>query len=104
METLVNISPVGVVVFDAKTGDLLSANEETRRIVGNLNASGRSINQLLEVMALRRADGSDIPIDELPTMRVVRNGESVLAEEIVHPPAGREGDHDLNQRQTGLQG
>ncbi len=91
MEALVNISPVGVLVFDAKTGDLLSANDETRRIVGKLNAPGRSINQLLEVMSLRRVDGSDIPIDELPTMRVVSNGESVLADEVViHLPDGRE--------------
>ena len=91
MEALVNVSPVGVLVFDAKTGDLLSANDETRRIVGKLNAPGRSINQLLEVMALRRADGSDIPIDELPIMKVIRNGESVLADEVViHLPDGRE--------------
>ena len=91
MEALVNVSPVGVLVFDAKTGDLLSANDETRRIVGKLNAPGRSINQLLEVMALRRADGSDIPMDELPIMKVIRNGESVLADEVViHLPDGRE--------------
>ena len=91
MEALVNVSPVGVLVFDAKTGDLLSVNDETRRIVGKLNAPGRSLNQLLEVMALRRVDGSDIPIDELPTMKVIRNGESVLADEVViHLPDGRE--------------
>ena len=90
MEALVNVSPVGVLVFDARTGDLLSANEETRRMVGKLNAPGRSINQLLDVIALRRLDGSDIPIDELPIMKVIRNGESVLADEIViNLPDGR---------------
>ena len=91
MEAMVNVSPVGVVVFDAKTGDLLSANAETRRIVGKVKAPGRSIEQLLEVVALRRVDGSDIPIDELPIMKVIRNGESVLADEVViHLPDGRE--------------
>ena len=91
MEALVNVSPVGVVVFDAKTGDLLSANAETRRIVGKVKAPGRSIEQFLEVVALRRVDGSDIPIDELPIMKVIRNGESVLADEVViHLPDGRE--------------
>ncbi len=90
LEALVNISPVGVLVFDAKTGDLVSANDETRRIVGKLNAPGRSISQLLEVMALRRPDGSDIPVDELPTTRALRQGESVLAEEVViHLKDGR---------------
>ena len=51
LEALINISPVGVLVFDAKSGDLLSRNEETRRIVGKLNAPGRSLNEIFEVVA-----------------------------------------------------
>ena len=90
LEALVNISPVGVLVFDGKTGDLVSANDETRRIVGRLNAPGRSLQQLLEVMALRKADGSDIPVDELPTTKALARGETILADEVViHPPGGR---------------
>ena len=90
LEALINISPVAVLVFDGKTGDLLSFNEETRRMVGELNAPGRAHKQLLEVMALRRTDGSDIPLDELPTMKALKSGETVIADEIViHPPAGR---------------
>ncbi len=90
LEGLINISPVGVLVFDAKTGDLLSRNEETRRIVGKLNAPGRSQAQLFEVMALRTVDGHDIPPDELPTAKALRRGETVLAEEVViHLPDGR---------------
>ena len=90
LEALVNISPVGVLVFDGKTGDLVSANDETRRIVGKLHAPGRSLGQLLEVMSLRRPDGSDIPVDQLPTMKALKHGESVLAEEVViHLKDGR---------------
>ena len=90
LEALVNISPVGVLVFDGKTGDLVSANDETKRLVGELNARGRSLSQLLEVMALRRADGSDIPMDELPIMKALASGATVLADEvIIHPPDGR---------------
>ena len=90
LEALVNVSPVGVLVFDAETGDLLSANDETRRIVGKLNAPGRSLSQLLEVMSLRRPDGSDIPVDQLPTTRALKQGESVIAEEVViHLQDGR---------------
>ena len=40
LEALINISPVGVLVFDAKTGDLVSNNEETRRIIGSLKRAG----------------------------------------------------------------
>ena len=90
LEALINISPVGVLVFDAKTGDLVSNNEEARRIVGRLNVPGRSLNQLLEVMNLRTVDGRDIPLDELPTAKALRSGETVRAEEIViHLPDGR---------------
>ena len=91
LEALINISPVGVMVFDAKNGDLLSRNEETRRIVGPLNAPGRSMSQLLEVMTLRTPDGRDIPPEELPTAKALGSGETVLAEEVVvHLPGGRE--------------
>ena len=90
LEALINVCPVGVLVFDAKTGDLVSANGETRRIVGRLNAPGRAIDQLLEVMALRTVDGRDIPLDELPTAKALRSGETVLGDEVViHLPDGR---------------
>ena len=90
LEALVNISPVGVLVFDAETGDLVSANEETRRIVGKVNAPGRSLSQLLQVMSLRRPDGSEIPMDQLPTTKALKQGENVLAEEVViHLKDGR---------------
>ena len=90
LEALVNISPVGVLVFDAGTGDLVSANDETRRIVGDVHAPGRSLSQLLEVMSLRRPDGSAIPVDQLPTTKALRRGESVVAEEVViHLQDGR---------------
>ena len=90
LEALLNISPVGVLVFDGKTGDLLSANDETRRLVGKLHAPGRSLGQLLEAMPVRKADGSDIPMEELPIVKALRGGETVLADEVVmHPPDGR---------------
>ena len=90
MEAVINTSPVGVLVFDGKTGDLLSANDETRRIVGRVNTPGRSLSQLLDVLTLRRPDGSDIPIEQLPTVRALKDGETVIADEVViYPPDGR---------------
>ena len=90
LEALVNISPVGVVVFDAKTGDLVSANDETRRIFGRFDLTGRPLSQILKVLTLRRTDGSDIPMDELPTSRAIRDDETVLGDEVViHLPDGR---------------
>ena len=90
LEALVNISPVGILVFDRKTGDLISTNDEVRRIVGKVNSPGRALSELLETMTLRRPDGRDIPVDELPTTKAMRSGETVLADEVViHLQDGR---------------
>ncbi len=90
LEALINISPVGVLVFNARTGDLVSANDETRRLVGKVNAPGRSLDDLLTVVELRRSDGSDIPVEDLPTAKALARGETILANEVViQPPDGR---------------
>ena len=83
LEALVNISPVGVLVFDAKTGDLVSLNQEARRIVRGLRAPGRSQAEILSVLTFRRPDGREIPLAELPTERALKSGETVRAEEII---------------------
>ena len=90
LEALVNISPVGVLVFDAKTGDLVSLNQESRRIVRGLRAPGRSQAEILSVLTFRRPDGREILLAELPTERALNSGETVRAEEIViHLPDGQ---------------
>ena len=83
LEALVNISPVGVLVFDAKTGDLVSLNQESRRIVRGLRAPGRSQTEILSVLTFRRPDGREIPLAEMPTERALKSGETVRAEEII---------------------
>ena len=47
LETLINTSPVGVVVFDAVTGALVSFNREARRIVDALRNPDQSAEDLL---------------------------------------------------------
>ena len=83
LEALVNISPVGVLVFDAKTGDLVSLNQETRRIVRGFRAAGRSQAEILSMLTFRRPDGREIPLAEMPTERALKSGETVRAEEII---------------------
>ena len=83
LEALVNISPVGVLVFDAKTGDLVLLNQESRRIVHGFRAPGRSQAEILSVLTFRRPDGREIPLDQMPTQRALKNGETVRAEEII---------------------
>ena len=69
LETLIDTSPVGVVVFDARTGVLVSFNREARRIIGGLQTPGYPVEQLLDVVTVRRADGSEISLAEFPLRR-----------------------------------
>ena len=90
LETLINTSPVGVVVFDAQTGTPMSFNRETRRILGELHEPGRPVEELLGIVTVRRADGRDISLEELSVAQALSAGETVRVEEIViETPDGR---------------
>ena len=90
LETLINTSPVGVAVFDARTGAPVSFNRELRRIVDGLRMPDQPPEQLLEVLTVRRADGREISLLELPLAQALNTGETVRAEEIVlRVPDGR---------------
>ena len=83
LETLINISPIGVAVFDAKTAKIISTNREARRMSGDLNWPDRSRQALVEMLSFRRSDGRSMPLSDLPSTRVLQSGEIVRAEEIV---------------------
>ena len=83
LETLINTSPVGVVVFDAVTGLPTSFNREARRIVDGLQEPEQSPEQLLAVMTVRREDGRELSLQEFPLAQLLHAGETVRAEEIV---------------------
>ena len=90
LETLINTSPVGVAVFDAKTGVPVSFNLEATRIVDGLRKPGRPPEQILEEVTLRRADGREISLENLSMAQALSAGETVRAEEIVlRVPDGR---------------
>ena len=90
LETLIDTSPVGVVVFDARTGALLSVNREMLRIVDGLRDPDQPPEQLLEVVTVRRADGEEISLEELPLAQALSTAEIIRAEEIVmRVPDGR---------------
>ena len=90
LEALIDTSPVGVAVFDAPSGTLVSINREASRIVGDLLMPDRSLDQLLEVLTFRRADGREVSLEAVPLAQVLRTGETVRAEEIViEVPDGR---------------
>ena len=90
LETLVNTSPVGVVVLDARSGAPVSINREAMRLVDGLLDEGQGPETLLEVVTFVRADGREFSLGELPLAEVLRAGDTVRAEEIVlRVPDGR---------------
>ncbi len=83
LEALIETSPVGVVVFDARSGQVVSLNRESRRIVGDLGTPGRSVEEMLEGLRVRRADGREILLEESALRQMLREAVTVRAEEIV---------------------
>ena len=90
LETLIDTSPVGVVVFDARTATPVSFNRETRRLLEALRTPEQDMEQVLEVLTFRRAGGREISLAEFPLVHALSEGETVRAEEIVlQAPDGR---------------
>ena len=90
LEALIETSPFGVVVFDAKTGQPLSFNRESKRIVEGLRMPGQSPEDLLDVVSFRRADGRRTALSEFPIQQGLSVAETVRAEEIeLSAPDGR---------------
>ncbi len=89
LEALIDISPVGVAVFDARTGRPTMLNREAKRMKESLTP-GRMPEQVLEVLKVRRADGRELCLEELPLAQALSSGETVRVEEIVlEVPGGR---------------
>ena len=90
LDTLINIVPVGVVIFDMATGTPWFYNREARRIAESLSDPGQSLEALMRVLTFRRADGRETSLLEALMNRAFDMGESVRAEEFVlQVPDGR---------------
>ena len=90
LDSLVETSPVGVVVFDAGSGKVFWINREAKRIVEGLRMAGRTTVQMLEVITWRRADGRTFDLAEISLSDALANAETVRDEEVlVEAPDGR---------------
>ncbi len=90
LETLIDTSPVGVVVLDVRTGAPVSFNREALRIVDGLRNEDQTPVDLMGLVTCVRSDGREVSIRELPLAEALAGGETVRAEEIVlRVPDGR---------------
>ena len=83
LEALLDTSPVGVMVFDANSREVLRFNLEAVRLLGGPANPPAELGELWANSDFRRIDGRTINGYELPLERAIRTGESVKAEEIV---------------------
>ena len=89
LETLMDISPVSVSVFDTRIGEITYLNQEGRRLLDSLGVPDEEMGNVYESLRFTRTDGREIPFLELPGTRSLQTGEVVKAEEIVtHLPNG----------------
>ncbi|MDE2842707.1 MAG: response regulator [Chloroflexota bacterium] len=90
LHTLIETSPVGVAVFDARTGAPVSFNQEARRIVDELMQPDQLPEELLNMITVRRGDGTEYSLQQFPLSQLFSLGETIRAEEIsMRVPEGR---------------
>ena len=90
LEILIDTTPVGVAVFDARTGEPVSSNREALRIARALLEPGQAPEELLSTMTVRRSDGRVFALAELPIAEALSVGETLRLEEVVFQvPDGR---------------
>ena len=66
LKTLIETSPAGVAIFDARTGRPVSFNREAARIVEALGRPGQAPERVLQAMTCRFADGRELALARLP--------------------------------------
>ena len=90
LEALIETSPVGVAVLETKTGRPVSFNREARRIVESLRDGKRPVEELLDVLTCRFADGNELRLGDLPLAAVLGGATTMRVEEtLLSVPDGR---------------
>ncbi|MCY4547680.1 MAG: GAF domain-containing protein, partial [Defluviicoccus sp.] len=83
LEALIETTPVGVMVVDARTGLPVSSNREALRLVEPLRAPDRPVEALPEDVTCRFGDGRETALKELTLADVIQKAGTVRAEEVL---------------------
>ncbi len=90
LATLVETSPVGVLVFDCRSGRVESLNGEAKRIVSALRMPGRSLEEMMDLVTCRFANRRETELQDWPFARALSMAESMCSEELIFSvPDGR---------------
>ena len=83
LETLIETSPVGVVVFKARKKKVVSINQEALRMFELLKDPEDCTERLLERLTVRRGDGTETALPEFFSAWMLDSGETMRSEEIL---------------------
>ena len=90
LERVIDISPVGVVIFDAQSGSLVSANDEARRLTSAFMGDGGGLEDFLLEATFSRGNDRELALDLPSVAQLLTSGETIQAEEFTaHLPDGR---------------
>ena len=81
LEALIETSPVGVAVLDARTGRP-SFNREAWRIVEHMLEPNLSPEETIGLLTCRFADGSEVKMRDIPLVNLLGGAGTIRAEEI----------------------
>ncbi len=82
LEALINISPVGVLVFDANSGAVMSINEEAKRIQAAANRGEEDLLDVLRQATVRRLGESEFAMEGQRLTELLKRGEQIRGEEM----------------------
>lgn len=82
LEAMVEMSPVGVLVLDAKTGSPILVNQEAKRLVDFLCSAACSSGHGAAELRIRRSDGQEVLLSEAVLAHLLSSIEPVRGEKI----------------------
>ncbi|MEX2599017.1 MAG: PAS domain S-box protein, partial [Dehalococcoidia bacterium] len=80
--TLVQVSPIGIIIWEPSTDKVLLANPEAGKILRRPVAEGEPLREISAGMLIRKQDGTTYEAAEVPAARAARTGERVRAERL----------------------
>ena len=90
LEAVLDTAPAGVLILDAVSGELKSANHEARRLMEEMGMAVGSLQGLISGGTIRRDDGQEIACDDRSFESLLASGKTVRDERMtVELPNGR---------------
>lgn len=83
LEALIDTSPVGVVVLNARNGHLVSLNREAQRVADVLMNPGQTLTQLMQSLTCRISDGKELKLEEISLVKALRYAQPRRGEDVV---------------------